>query len=81
MLKTLIASLPRTLLLAALCASALPAPALELMLQQLGAARPFAAVVAGDGSLDDAISAAHAAVGRDAPVVASADALRAALAG
>lgn len=63
------------------CASALPAPALELMLQQLGAARPFAAVVAGDGSLDDAISAAHAAVGRDAPVVASADALRAALAG
>ncbi len=62
------------------CASALPAPALELLLQQLGAARPFHAIVAGDGSLDDAISGARAAVGADADLVSTPDALRAALA-
>lgn len=52
------------------CASALPATPLELMLQQLGCGRAFTAVVAGDGSLTDAISGARAALhDHQAPVV------------
>ena len=50
-------------------ASALPAVPLDLELQQLGCARAFHAACAGDGSLDDAISAAQAALGgHDTPV-------------
>jgi hypothetical protein len=42
---------------------------LDLELQQLGCARAFHAACAGDGSLDDAISAAQAALGgHDTPV-------------
>lgn len=52
------------------CASALPSEPLELTLQHLGCARAFKAVAAGDGSLDDALSAAQAALGgHDAPLV------------
>ena len=62
-------------------ASALPPEALELVLQQLGCARAFAASCAGDGSLDDALDGARAALGGDPPVADSRDALLAALAG
>jgi phosphoglycolate phosphatase-like HAD superfamily hydrolase len=51
------------------CASALPDEPLELMLQQLGCRRAFHAVVAGDGSLDDAVAAARAAVGGTSGIV------------
>ncbi len=62
-------------------ASPLPAEALELVLQQLGCARAFAVACAGDGSLDDALDGARAALGGDPPVVAGRDDLLAALAG
>ena len=61
-------------------ASALPPEALELVLQQLGCARAFTASCAGDGSLEDALSGARAALGGDPPVVDERDALLAALA-
>ncbi len=61
-------------------ASALPPAALELVLQHLGCARAFAATVAGDGSLEDALDGARAALGGDPPVVATAPELAAALA-
>jgi phosphoglycolate phosphatase-like HAD superfamily hydrolase len=62
-------------------ASALPATPLDLELQQLGCARAFTAACAGDGSLDDAISAAQAAVGgHDTPVVRTRAEVMAALA-
>ena len=52
------------------CASALPSEPLELTLQHLGCGRAFKAVAAGDGSLDDALSAAQAALGgHDTPLV------------
>ena len=52
------------------CASALPSEPLELTLQHLGCARAFKAVAAGDGSLEDALSAAQAALGgHDTPLV------------
>lgn len=60
-------------------ASALPAEALELVLQQLGCARAFAASCAGDGSLDDALDGARAALGGSATVVVDRAALLAAL--
>lgn len=53
------------------CASSLPPEALELMLQQLGCARAFNAVAAGDGSLDDAVGACRAALGDDVTAVVS----------
>ena len=56
-------------------ASALPPEALELVLQQLGCARAFAATCAGDGSLGDALDGARAALGGDPPVVDARDAL------
>jgi phosphoglycolate phosphatase-like HAD superfamily hydrolase len=62
-------------------ASALPPAALELVLQHLGCARAFAATAAGDGSLEDALDGARAALGGDAPVVATAPELATALAG
>ena len=63
-------------------ASALPAVPLDLALQHLGCGRAFAATCGGDGSLDDAITMAQAALGgHDAPIVRSRDALLAALAG
>ena len=50
-------------------ASALPATPLDLELQQLGCARAFKAACAGDGSLDDALSMAQAALGgHDTPI-------------
>ncbi|MGI9117362.1 MAG: hypothetical protein ACR2JV_06980 [Gaiellales bacterium] len=62
--------------------SALPAVPLDLALQQLGCARAFTAVAAGDGSLDDALSAAQAALGGyDAPVARTRAELLVALAG
>ncbi len=63
-----------------ICASALPPAALELVLQHLGCARAFHATVAGDGSLDDALSAAQATLGGAAPVAATRDEVLAALA-
>lgn len=51
-------------------ASALPATPLDLELQQLGCARAFKAACAGDGSLDDALSAAQAALGGSAVPIA-----------
>jgi len=62
-------------------ASALPSEALELVLQQLGCARAFSAACAGDGSLEDALDGARAALGGDPAIVADRDALLAALAG
>ncbi len=62
-------------------ASALPSEALELVLQQLGCARAFAVACAGDGSLEDALDGARAALGGDPAIVADRDALLAALAG
>ncbi len=51
------------------CASALPSEPFELTLQHLGCARAFKVVAAGDGSLDDALSAAQAALsGHNTPV-------------
>ena len=62
------------------CASALPSEPLELTLQHLGCARAFKAVAAGDGSLDDALSAAQAALGgHDTPLVRTRGELVAAL--
>jgi len=62
-------------------ASALPSEALELVLQQLGCARAFSAACAGDGSLEDALDGARAALEGDPAIVADRDALLAALAG
>jgi len=61
------------------CASALPPAALELVLQHLGCARAFHATVAGDGSLEDALSGAQAALGGDAPVASTRDQVLSAL--
>lgn len=62
-------------------ASALPSVPLDLELQHLGCARAFVAACAGDGSLDDAISLARAALGRhEAAVVETRAELLAALA-
>ncbi|MFM7247782.1 MAG: HAD family hydrolase [Actinomycetota bacterium] len=52
-------------------ASALPPEALELVLQHLGCARAFTASCAGDGSLQDALDGARAALGGDPAVVAT----------
>ncbi|MGA0121808.1 MAG: hypothetical protein ACO3KD_02210 [Gaiellales bacterium] len=60
-------------------ASALPSEALELVLQHLGCTRAFSAAVAGDGSLDDALDGARAALGRDAEIVRSRETLLTAL--
>ncbi|MEY4226501.1 MAG: hypothetical protein RL190_1258 [Actinomycetota bacterium] len=62
-------------------ASALPPEALELVLQQLGCARAFAVACAGDGSLEDALDGARAALGGAQAIVADRDALLAALTG
>lgn len=62
-------------------ASALPSEALELVLQHLGCARAFTASCAGDGSLEDALDGARAALGGDPPVVSERAELLAALAG
>lgn len=62
-------------------ASALPSVPLDLALQHLGCARAFTAACAGDGSLDDALSLAQAALGgHDTPVARTRDELIAALA-
>ena len=62
-------------------ASSLPAVPLDLALQQLGCARAFTAACSGDGSLDDAVALARAALrDADAPIVATRAALVAALA-
>ena len=62
-------------------ASALPAVPLDLALQHLGCARAFRAACAGDGSLDDALTAAQAALGgHGSPVLRTRAELLAALA-
>ena len=63
-------------------ASALPAVPLDLALQHLGCGRAFAATCGGDGSLEDAITMAQAALGgHDATIVRTRDELLAALSG
>ena len=63
-------------------ASALPSTPLDLELQQLGCARAFKAACAGDGSLEDALTAAQAALGgHDTPIARTRDEVLAAIGG